>query len=163
MKDLLKVSRFKFDKDWTIGRLFMNDVHSGYTVEDEIRKVKVKDETAIPAGRYELKTRISPHFSNTFYWDADNHMLIDRQHTPIGVKSIQPHELIWITNVPGFEFVLLHFGNTDLDSSGCLVVGDAIGTINGREGVIHSRDYYKRLYALIYPTIKKGGQFITVQ
>lgn len=162
MSDLLSVKRFDFKPDWTIGKLFVKDIIDGYTVEDEIREVKVHGETAIPYGRYLLSTRMSPKFSDTFVYSKSLNVLIDPKD-----KSLHPntsdwisHEMIWITNVPDFEYVLLHWGNTDLDTEGCLVVGSHMGIIKEREGVTGSRDYYKSLYPKVYQLIKSDNQYI---
>ena len=32
--------------------------------------------------------------------------------------------LPWVQDVPGFEYILIHTGNTDEHTSGCLLVGD---------------------------------------
>lgn len=157
---LLRVDRFILKPDWTIGKLFVNDILDGYTVEDEIRNIKVPGETAIPYGNYKLGYRFSPKFSKSFLWSDTSKLLIEPKEK-IKYPNIidwREHDLIWIKDVPKFEYVLLHFGNTDLDTEGCLIVGKAIGVIGGREGVINSRAYYKILYPKIYPLIKQGGQ-----
>lgn len=162
---LLTLQRFKFSTDWTLGRLLVNDQLDGFTVEDEIRNAKVHGETAIPFGTYPLKTRQSPKFSSTFFWSEKTKKLIeakDRAKFP-QITDFKPHDLIWIDPVPGFEFILIHWGNTDLDTEGCLIVGKAIGVVKGREGVVQSRLYYKSLYERVYPLVKAGGQMIDIQ
>ena len=48
----LDVIRTQFGKDATNGLLFIDNVFECYTLEDEIRDVKVHSETAIPIGEY---------------------------------------------------------------------------------------------------------------
>jgi hypothetical protein len=138
MNNLITVERFKFGKDHTLGRVFLNGKLFCYSVEDEVRKgVKVKGETAIPNGIYPLTTRYSPKFSPKF-----------------------GHDMIWVKNVPNFEYILIHTGNTDDDTEGCLVIGDRIGVVSGQEGVLNSKPTYKRFYEAVIAKIKQGNQFI---
>ena len=167
MSILLKVVRDKFHSDWTLGKLYLNDIHDGYTVEDEIRDVKVKGETAIPYGTYELGSRYSPKFSSSYLWSDTAKMLIDTTEYNLNKKTYsnlnwREHELIWVKNVPNFEYVLIHWGNTDLDTEGCLIIGKNRGMVNNREGVITSRAYYVDFYRRVYPAIKysKEKQYI---
>ena len=134
----------------------------GYTVEDEIRNVKVAGETAIPYGKYKLGCRYSPKFSKSFLWSDTSKVLIEPKEKIkySNITDWKEHDLIWVKDVPNFEYVLLHFGNTDDDTEGCLIVGKAIGVINGQEGVVNSRAYYKALYPRVYPLIRLGGQEI---
>lgn len=159
---LIRVGRNNLKPDWTTSRLYVNGVHDGYAVEDEIREVKIKGETAIPYGTYFLGLRQSPKFSNSFLWSDTLKILIEpkEQATYKSVKDWRPHNLIWVMNVVNFEYVLIHWGNTDDDTEGCLIVGGALGVINGQEGVTGSKAYYKKLYAKVYPLIKQGGQSI---
>lgn len=157
----IKLTRSKFDKDWTIGKLFIDGILDGYVVEDEIRKVKVKGETAIPNGVYKLGSRFSPKFSDSFYWNGKN-LISKSEFTDLKLKgNYKPHELIWLLDVPNFQFILIHWGNTDLDSDGCLIVGSKIGIIKGREGVLNSRVYYRNFYEKVFPNLK--GLTIEIQ
>ena len=86
---------------YTIGNMFVNGMYVCDTIEDRVRilnseKDKVKDETAIPKGRYKVILSYSPHF-----------------------KRVLP-ELI---DVPYFKNIRIHNGNDETHSSGCLVVG----------------------------------------
>lgn len=63
---------------------------------------------------------------------------------PKGVYTYIPHNSpkhpnTWeITGVPGRSDILLHNGNTELDSQGCILVGDSTGEINGLPAVLNS-------------------------
>lgn len=129
----IRVERFLFKSDCTIGKLYVNDIFVCYTMEDEIRDKKVKGETAVPYGVYKLGLRYSPKF------------------TPV-----YGHDMIHIMNVPGFEYILLHPGNTDYDTDGCLLVGDSIGRLNNQDAVLNSKDTYKALYPVVVAFIKAG-------
>jgi hypothetical protein len=112
----LMVNRDVFTEDSSLGQLFIDDEFECYTLEDKFREVegelpevwKVKGETAIPLGRYEVQLLLSPRFG-----------------------FVTPHLL----NVPGFSEIEMHPGNTDKDTEGCILVGtqrDADSLSNSR-------------------------------
>jgi hypothetical protein len=165
MAELLRVERYVFNPSWTLSRYYVNNELHGFGVEDEIRVgKKIKGETAIPFGSYTLGLRQSPRFSKTFYYHDDKNQLLPAKdyNALADKKGWRTHDLIWLLNVPKFEYVLIHWGNTDKDTDGCYIVGNKIGIINGREGVLQSRDNYRKLYTKIYTHIKAGGKQITI-
>jgi hypothetical protein len=68
--------------------------------------------------------------------------------------------MIWVQNVPGFKFILIHLGNTISDTEGCLIIGDKIGIVNQKDAVLNSRATYLRFYNKVINQIKAGGQSI---
>ncbi len=94
----LSLMRFEFTQDSTIGRLFLDDMFLMWTLEDQDRDgPKVYGETCIPEGTY----RVVIDWSNRF-------------------NRRMPHVL----DVPGFEGVRIHPGNTSKDTQGCILVGN---------------------------------------
>ena len=159
----LTAQRYKFAKDWTISHLLIDGQLDGYVVEDEVRSVKLHGETAIWEGTYPLASRFSPRFSKEFYWNGQ-YLISKSEYNELEFKGLyKPHELIWVQNVKYFQYILMHWGNTDLDSEGCLIVGSKIGIINGREGVMNSRKYYKKFYEAVFPNLKGSTLKITNQ
>ena len=107
----LDVLRFSSEKDSTSGLLF--DVTGKrkflcYTLEDEYRTKKVMQETRIPAGEYEIKYRKEGGHHNRY---AKRFPDIHRG-------------MLHVTNVPNFKWILIHCGNTDEHTAGCLLLGD---------------------------------------
>lgn len=109
--------RYKGPK-YTIGNLYIDDIYFCDTLEDidrgitsstsleDISRKKVYGQTAIPTGTYKVNLNVvSPKFKNRSW------------AKPYGGKVPR------LMNVPGFEGVLIHPGNTDSDTSGCILVG----------------------------------------
>ena len=131
----LEVLRFSSEKDSTNGLLF--DVSDGrsflcYTLEDEHRDKKVMAETRIPAGTYRITLRTTGGFHGRYL-----------------KKYGSMHKgMLWVRDVPNFEYILIHTGNTDEHTAGCLIVGDSQQTNFGEsDGFIgSSTQAYKRIY-----------------
>ena len=141
----LEVIRFSSQADSTSGLLFENTVVGRnflcYTLEDEYRVLKIKGETRIPAGTYDIKFRKK-----------------GRLHTKYSKKHPTIHRgMLHITDVPNFEYILIHTGNTDEHTAGCLILGDAqennVIVKNGWVG--KSSNAYKRIYPLIAAALEK--------
>ena len=121
---------------YTIGCLFVNGTRFCDTLEDRVRDLshepKIPGQTAIPAGRYEVIVNYSPRF---------------KRHLPR------------LLNVPSFEGILIHRGNTAADTSGCILVGE-----NRELGrVVNSTPYEVRLTALLQEAQERGEKiFITI-
>src|SRR5689334_6988148 len=106
----LIVDRFKLTSDHTLGRLLY---HGGlvssepiarflcFTLEDVYRAVKVPGETRIPAGRYEIKLRPEGGKYGKY---------VDR------FGEWQKPGMLHVTNVPNFEWILIHPGNSIKDT-----------------------------------------------
>ena len=107
----LEVLRFSSEQDSTNGVLF--DVTGKrkflcYTLEDEYRTKKVMQETRIPAGTYEIKYRK----------EGGHHKKYTQRYPDIH------RGMLHVTNVPNFKWILIHVGNTDEHTAGCLLLGD---------------------------------------
>jgi len=144
----LEVLRFSSQKDSTHGLLFENtDIGRKflcYTLEDEARALKVKGETRIPAGVYKIELRAEGGF-----------------HSRYAKKYPGIHQgMLHVTDVPGFEWILIHTGNTDEHTAGCLLVGDSQeNNLLLPDGFIgKSVNAYKRIYPSIAKAIKQGEE-----
>ena len=142
-----EVLRISSGKDSTSGMLFEvdNDTRTflAYTLEDEQRDVKVWGETRIPAGTYKLKLREEGGFDNRYL----------NKYGEIFHKG-----MIHVQDVPGFEYILWHTGNTDEHTAGCLILGNT-QTNNriAKDGFIGSSvDAYKFVYPRVVSAIEAG-------
>ena len=95
----IEVVRSMLNPTCTIGELSIDGEFVCFTLEDVVRPEgasKVFGRTAIPYGTYALDVTHSPHFGR---------------------------ELPLVVDVPGFEGIRIHPGNTEADTDGCLLVG----------------------------------------
>ena len=142
----LEVLRFSSQKDSTNGILF--DITGGerrflcYTLEDEHRDSKIMSETRVPAGTYDIVLRKVGGF-----------------HSRYTKKYGEMHKgMLWVWDVPGFEYILIHTGNTDEHTAGCLLLGDSQqANFGDSDGFIGSSvEAYKRVYPKIAEAIESG-------
>lgn len=135
--DLIRVERFLRHPDCEIGRVYVRGEYFCFSIEDPARTTKIPGQTGIPDGTYPLGLRWSPKFSRRY-----------------------DHDMIWVREVPGFEYILIHWGNTIDDTAGCLILGDKIGVVRHKDAVLNSRATYLRFYDRVVDAIKAGGQTI---
>lgn len=99
----------------TIGELSIDGVFECFTLEDVERKEKIKSETAIPKGTYKVVINQSNRF-----------------------KRLLP----LLLNVPNFEGVRIHSGNSNHDTEGCILVGQT----RGKDYIGQSRKAFDKLF-----------------
>ena len=146
----LEVIRFNKGEDATNGLLF--DITNErkflcYTLEDEDRIEKVWGETCIPEGAYEIKFRKEGGY-----------------HTKYGKRFSDIHMgMLEVCDVPNFKYILLHCGNTDEDTAGCLLLGDTQENNNVKKNGFIGRS--TAAYMRVYPDIAKAlkdGEEVTI-
>ena len=128
----LTVVRHQFGTDATNGLLFINGIFECYTVEDQYQAVKVMHETCIPEGTYDIKFRTVGSFSERYKKKYGN----------------AHYGMLHVQDVPNFTYILIHTGNTDEHTSGCLIVGETQQDLDiSDDGFIgHSGKAYSKLY-----------------
>lgn len=152
---VIEVRRIARKPTYTIGKMYINGKYICDTLEDtdrglkqvmtasEVTKIKKPSETAIPTGTYDVSLHIiSPRFgSQSFY------------------KNLCGGCLPRLEDVTGFSGVLIHCGNTDKDSSGCILVGEnkAVGR------VLNSKATFTRLWNNYLSIAKKMGEKVTIK
>lgn len=146
----LTLKRIAKKKTYTIGKLYIDDVYFCDTIEDVdrglyqgqnldlIKKIKIPNKTAIPRGTYKITLNVvSPKYSKKKIYQEICNGRVPR-----------------LLNVPGYEGVLIHIGNTAEDSAGCILVGE-----NKQVGkVLNSTETFRRLYNKI-----KGQTDLTIE
>lgn len=139
----LTLKRIALRSTYTIGRLYVDGNYFCDTLEDTVRDLnkngkfdngekKVYGKTAIPYGTYEIKWTYSPRF---------------KKYTP------------QLMNVPSFEGIRIHSGNSSTDTEGCLLLGE-----NKKVGmVLNSRATINKFYQLIKEACSKGKVTIEIK
>lgn len=139
----LKLNRIALRKTYTIGKLYIDGKYFCDTLEDTVRDTnksgkfdngekKVKGKTAIPYGTYEIKWTYSPRF---------------KKYTP------------QLMNVPQFEGIRIHAGNSSTDTEGCLLLGQ-----NKKVGmVLNSRATINKFYPIIKEACSNGKVTIEIK
>lgn len=139
----LTLKRIALRPTYTIGKLYIDDVYFCDTIEDTVRDInkngkfdngekKVHSKTAIPYGTYEIKWTYSPRF---------------KKYTP------------QLMNVPQFEGIRIHAGNTSADTEGCLILGE-----NKQVGkVLNSRATINKFYPIIKKACSKEKVTIEIK
>ena len=94
----IQIKRLHKTENSTIGEMTIDGKFECYTLEDKERDVKIKSETAIPKGTYKVIINQSNRF-----------------------KKLMP----LLLNVPNFEGVRIHPGNSNHDTEGCILVGQS--------------------------------------
>lgn len=136
MKILL--DRFFKGPKYTVGHLYIDGKYFCDTIEDvdrgllnsmplsEIKAKKIPSKTAIPRGTYKITLDVvSPKYSKRDYY-----------------IKVCKGKVPRILNVKGFEGILLHTGNTEEDSAGCIILGE--NKVKGK--VINSRVTFEKFY-----------------
>ena len=128
----LILKRIYLTDTYTIGMLYINFELFCETLEDKVRAFtdddpKVYGKTAIPSGEYKIVITYSNRFKR---------------------------ELPLLINVPHFEGIRIHSGNTHEDTEGCILVG--VNDIKGK--VTKSRVTFNKLFNLM-----KQAEDITIE
>ena len=129
----LLLQRHKSFAHATLGSLSLDGSILCFTLEDQIREIpdqpvsswKIKAQTAIPQGLYKIAWTDSKRFKR---------------------KTLQ------LMNVPGFDGIRIHSGNTDVDTEGCILLG--LG-MNGSL-LTKSKDAVKAIETLLLPHLPEG-------
>lgn len=151
----LKVIRKWKKNEYTIGDLYVDGVWVSNTLEDAVRDLnrngqfdngerKIPGKTAIPYGRYEVTMKVrSPKYSNfsKYSWAKKYDGYLPR-----------------LLNVPHFEGILIHAGNTAEDTEGCICVG--LNKVVGR--VVDSVNTFRRLMDEYLVPAKKRNENIVI-
>ncbi len=147
----LDVVRTQFGADATNGMLFIDGVFECFVLEDQVREgSKIMKETAIPLGEYEIKFRNVGGFATKY-------------NSRYGV-DFHGSGMLELQDVPNFKYILIHTGNTDEHTAGCLLVGETQQDLDkGKDGFVGgSGDAYKKMYPKVRDALL-AGEKVTIK
>jgi hypothetical protein len=127
----IQLNRQIFTDESSVGELLINGQFECYTLEDVVRPIKIKGMTAIPAGVYEVVVNFSARFNRP---------------------------LPLLLNVPNFDGIRIHPGNTAKDTEGCILVGQK----RQKNKVVNSRLAFDPLFDKILAATAREKIFITI-
>lgn len=119
----------------TVGRLYLNDIALCWTLEDTYRPVKIKHKTRISAGSYKLVFRKYGRWYEKL-----------KKRFP---EIKQERGMLELAEVPNYTDILIHLGNTEGDTSGCILLGSNLREDNGGWKLEDSTTAYKKVYGII--------------
>lgn len=136
----IAVDRFTSDGDTTLSEIHVDGVFVCFGLEDEFRTIKVADETRIPAGAYAVGLRTA-----------------GRHHPQYRQRFADIHRgMLHVRDVPGFDYILIHCGNTHADTAGCLLVGMGAIAEPRNMSISGSVAAYRRLYPMVVDAAAAG-------
>lgn len=126
---IIRLERYANGPESTAGLLFVDDQFFCHTCEDEKRDQKVYGKTRIPDGVYKIKLRDAGGMNERYKRKFDFHQ---------GMLHLQ--------DVPGFEWIYIHIGNTHDHTEGCILVGYTGVRSGNNYRVVNSTQAYSDLY-----------------
>ena len=142
----IKVLRYSKNLESTLDIIMINNVFECYGLEDEKRTRKVFGETRIPDGKYKIGLRT-----------------VGGTHARYSKKFGFHKGMLHILDVPNFEYILIHIGNTDDDTAGCLLLGNTVNNNKIEDGFLGgSTNAYIKFYKKVLSAIEKGEK-ITIE
>ena len=142
-----KIVRVAQGKESTLSHLYIDGIFQCFLLEDKVRQVKIKSKTAIPEGKFHLKL-------NT--WGGMNKTYAQK------LPSIHLG-MIEIDELPTFDSVYIHIGNTINETAGCPLVGLSYIKKDGDYQVLQSRDAYTQVYPRLLSKAKGKDNQIEIQ
>lgn len=138
----LLIKRKFLGKSYTIGALYIDGKYFCDTLEDKVVDIdksgkfeggekKIAGKSAIPYGEYKVIVNRSPKFGR---------------------------ELPRLLDVPHFEGILIHRGNSSADTSGCILVGE-----NSIKGRLSNSSLYEEILVVECKGAIKRGETITIK
>lgn len=152
----IEVKRIALKDKYTIGHMYIDGKFVCDTLEDKVRdlnkngkfdngEVKIPNETAIPYGTYNVTMNIQ----SLKYSNYAKYPYVKKYN------AFMPR----LQNVPSFEGILIHAGNTADNTSGCILVGE--NKIKGQ--VVNSQKIWTNLMDKYFWPAKLNGEKITIE
>src|SRR5690606_31469172 len=142
----IRIIRVAQGKQSTLSHLYIGGLFACYLLEDAVRRKKIAGITCIPPGEYGLSLN---------YWAGMNVRYAKRY-------PLLHEGMVEITEIPNFQLVFFHTGNTHADTRGCPLTGSYWSVLDGDYQVLGSRAAYLDVYPLLVEEIRKGNDRLVV-
>lgn len=141
----LLVERFDDDGYATLGRWYTDGEWKCYTLEDAYHAAKIPGHARIPAGEY----RLALHTAG-------------RWHELMKERYAFHRGMILLEDVPGFEWILVHPGNTADNTEGCILPGLGHDMYERHHRILRSRAAYELIYPPVAAAIEAGPTYLRI-
>ncbi|MCK5316339.1 MAG: hypothetical protein KAJ55_00415 [Anaerolineales bacterium] len=130
--------RYGFGQESTLSRLYLPTGFECFLLEDERRRVKVRGETCIPEGRYEITLRT----------EGGRHEDYLERFPAFHVG------MLWLRDVRDFTFIYYHIGNRESQTLGCPLTGRVPKILTTGEFEVRSSEkayvpFYRKVSAVL--------------
>lgn len=143
----IMVDRYLSTNEATLSKVSIDGVFQCYGLEDEFRAVKVPGETRIPAGNYKITLKSWGGFHERYK--------ANRRFRAF-------HEgMLWVRDVPNFDGILIHVGNFERDTAGCLLLG--MGRDETSMTLSNSTQAYIDFYQKVLPAARANRLYINYE
>lgn len=142
----LTILRYLDDGETTLGLIFLRNKFFAYTLEDAHQDVKIQKKTRIPSGIYPLdfyktESDLTKKYRKTYGDWFDFHLEIK--------------------NIPNFQNVYIHVGNTHENTDGCILIADGVSAGTSKS-LQYSRNAFERFYKTV-SALLKSNEPVTIQ
>ena len=142
-----KIVRVAQGKESTLSHLYIDGIFQCFLLEDKIRQVKIKSKTAIPEGNFRLRLNTWGGMNKTYF----------PKYGPIHQGMIE------INDLPTYDAVYIHVGNTIDHTAGCPLVGLSYIKKDGDFQVLQSADAYRQVYPKLLAAARSKDNQIEIQ
>ena len=137
----ITVRRLRGNHQATLSEVYVDGVLKCYGLEDAYHPTTQQAGRRIPAGVYRITARTE-----------------GGMHSRYVLKYPQFHKgMLWVRDVPGFEYIYLHVGNDAHDTTGCLLIGRSAQLQVGRYKILQSICAYTELYRSLIDAAVAGS------
>ena len=138
----IELERLQDNGKSTIGTLKIDTEFEAFSLEDTYHEKKIYGQTRIPSGEYKIILRKEGGMNKRY-----------------SAKYGDDHEgMLWLQDVPGFEWVYIHTGNYHEQTDGCILIGTGCDSNFKRQSVMGSVLKYKKTYAKVLDAMKNGEE-----
>lgn len=143
----ITVDRYLSTNEATLSRVLVDGAFQCFGLEDEFRAVKIPGETRVPAGSYKITLRTWGGFHDRYQKDR---------------RFRDFHQgMLWVRDVAGFEDILIHVGNSERDTAGCLLVAKERDEL--RMTLLNSTQAYCDLYKKVVEAAHANRLYINYE